>query len=145
MRHLTQRRTFLGSCHVCQVSTCFLSSDVETARIYNRNGKRVYMSNCDKVETSTFIIISSERSRFSKLTQFLQTMSRLVCDTQSGPGKDALSPFTKSPIHGFSQQGVVTCCGNRWRHCFVTSLHRWWTERRQALLSDQLIFSIFWK
>jgi hypothetical protein len=92
------------------------------------------MSNCDKVETSTFIIISAERSRFSELTQFLQTMSRLVCDTQYGSAKDALSPFNNSPIHGFSQQGVVTCCGNRWRHCFVTSLHRWWTEKAGSTL-----------
>lgn len=123
-----RKKKFICSSYVCEISTCFLSTDVETAEIYNRNGKRVYTSNCDNMETSIFIIVSAERSRFPKLTQFFQAMLRLVCDTQYVSGKDTLSPFTNSPIHGFSQRDVVTCCDNRWRHCFVTSLHRWWTE-----------------
>lgn len=123
-----EKKIFIGSSYVCEISTCFLSTNVETAEIYNRNGKRVYTSNCENMETSIFIIVSAESSRFPKLTQFFQAMLRLVCDTQYVSGKDTLFPFTNSPIHGFSQLDVVTCCDNRWRHCFVTSLHRWWTE-----------------
>jgi hypothetical protein len=123
-----RKKIFIGSSYVCEISTCFLSTNVETAEIYNRNGKRVYTSNCENMETSIFIIVSAESSRFPKLTQFFQAMLRLVCDTQYVSGKDTLFPFTNSPIHGFSQLDVVTCCDNRWRHCFVTSLHRWWTE-----------------
>lgn len=59
-----------------------------------RNGKRVYTSNCNNVKTSSFITVSPAWSRFTKLTQLLQTMSRLVCDTQYGSGKDTVFHWT---------------------------------------------------
>lgn len=113
--------------HVCPLHWCE----------NRRNGKRVNRSNCNNVKTCTFITVSPAWSRFTKLTQFLQTMSRLVCDTQYGSGKDTVFYSTRSIAFGFSQRDAVTCCDNRWRHCFVTSLHRWWTELVGLLISSK--------
>lgn len=116
---------------VCEISACVLRSNVETTEIYNLNGQRVSMSNCHNVKTffSVYYCVSCVVVFHKTNTVPADNVSRLVCDTQYVSGKDTVF-HSPPPWHSESLSGdVVTCCDNRWRHCFVTSLHRWWMEQ----------------